>query len=50
MEVTLNYRRLNDLKMITITDLCEIVKIIVGSNEDGLMEKKITSLSHCVGN
>ena len=34
--------------MITITDLCEIGKIIIGSIEGGLIEKKITTVSQCV--
>ena len=35
--------------MITIMDLCEIGKITIGSIDGGPAEKKITALSHCVG-
>ena len=44
----MNYYKLNDFKMIKIT-VCKIGKIIIGSIERGLIEKKITALSHCLG-
>ena len=34
--------------MITITDLCKIEKIIIGSIEGGPIVTKITALFHCV--
>ena len=48
IELTLNYHKLLDLSMIAIMDLCKIEKIIIGSIEGSLIEKKITALSHCV--
>ena len=47
--MTLNYHKLNELNMITITDLYETGKIIIGSIEGGLIENKITTLPHYVG-
>ena len=40
-------KKLNDI--ITITDVCEIGKISIGSIEGGPIENKITDMSHCVG-
>ena len=49
METLDKVSTLNELQMITITDLCEIGKIIMDSIKGGPIVNKITALSHCVG-
>ena len=49
VEITLNYDKLIDLNMTIMMGICKIGKITIGSIDGRPIEKKITALSHCVG-